>query len=62
LRYQLRIWRNQANGINRIWALKKYAESAAIYDAALKIQPNGPDYYNMACSWSLSGNKDKAFK
>lgn len=47
---------------NQLYQMKKYAESAAIYDAALKIQPGGPEYYNMACSWSLAGNKDKAFE
>lgn len=46
----------------QLYQLKKYPQSAAIYEAALKIQPSGPDYYNMACCWALSGNSDKAFE
>lgn len=46
---------------NQLYQLKKYKESASIYEAALKIQAHGSDYYNMACAYSLMGNKDKAF-
>lgn len=46
---------------NQLYQSKKYHESATIYEAALKIQVNGSDYYNMGCCWSLYGNKDKAF-
>lgn len=46
---------------NQLYQVKKYPESAAIFEAALKIQAVGVDYYNMACCWSLVGNKDKAF-
>lgn len=41
---------------------QKYKESAALYEAALKITPQAVDFYNMACAYSLAGNKDKAFE
>lgn len=46
---------------NQLYGMKKYQEAAAIYAVAVTIFSNGSDYYNMACCWSLSGNKDKAF-
>lgn len=41
---------------------KKFGESASYYQKALALEPRAVDFYNMACSWSLGGNKDKAFE
>lgn len=45
----------------QLYQMKKFSESAAIYQAAMEIQANGEDYYNMACSYALSNQIDKAF-
>lgn len=41
--------------------LKKYTESAAYYEEAIKVDPQGREYYNLGCVYALNGNKDKAF-
>lgn len=46
----------------QLYLMKQYTESAALYEVALNIQETGADYYNLACSWSLGGQKDKAFE
>lgn len=41
--------------------LKKYKESAGYYEEALKVNPQGNEYYNLGCVYALVGDKDKAF-
>lgn len=41
---------------------KKYKESAKYYELAVKEDPNGTGFYNLACSYSLDKNADKAFE
>ncbi|MEJ8801041.1 DUF6624 domain-containing protein [Pontibacter sp. H249] len=41
---------------------KEYKTSGEMYDKALKAgNGTASDHYNAACSWSLAGNKNKAF-
>lgn len=47
---------------SQLYREKKYKESAQNYEVALKENPNGVDYYNMACSYALDNNSDKAFE
>jgi hypothetical protein len=46
---------------SQLYRQKNYKESAKNYELALKEEPNGIDYYNMACSYALDSNPDKAF-
>ena len=46
----------------QLYREKKYKESAKNYELALKEDPNGVDFYNMACSYALDNNADKAFE
>jgi hypothetical protein len=41
---------------------KKFKESAKNYELGVKEEPNGVDFYNMACSYALDNNPDKAFE
>jgi tetratricopeptide (TPR) repeat protein len=36
-------------------------EAAIYYEKAVALQPNGHDYYNLACAYARYGEKDKAF-
>lgn len=36
-------------------------EAAKYYEKAVAIEPNGHDYYNLACAYAKINNKDKAF-
>lgn len=47
---------------SQLYRQKKYKESAQNYELALKEEPNGIDFYNMACSYALDSNPDKAFE
>jgi hypothetical protein len=47
---------------SQLYREKKYKESVKNYELALKEDPNGVDFYNMACSYALDGNPDKAFE
>jgi hypothetical protein len=47
---------------SQLYREKKYKESAQNYELALKEEPNGVDFYNMACSYALDNNSDKAFE
>lgn len=47
---------------SQLYREKKYKESAKNYELAIKEEPNGIDYYNMACSYALDNNADKAFE
>lgn len=47
---------------SRLYREKNYKESAKNYELAVKEDPNGIDYYNMACSYALDNNPDKAFE
>ena len=47
---------------SQLYREKKYKESAKNYELAVKEDPNGIDYYNMACSYALDNNPDKAFE
>ena len=42
--------------------MKLYDASILYFEKALVIQPRGGDFYNVACAYSLSGNKNKAFE
>lgn len=44
-----------------LYNIKKYKESARYYEEAVKFGKNGVDYYNLACSYALAQEKDKAF-
>jgi tetratricopeptide (TPR) repeat protein len=46
----------------QLYREKKYKESAKNYELAVKEDPNGVDFYNLACSYSLDNNTDKAFE
>lgn len=46
----------------QLYREKKYKESAMNYELAVKEDPNGVDFYNMACSYSLDHNANKAFE
>ena len=46
----------------QLYRQKKYKESAQNYELAVKEEPNGIDFYNMACSYALDSNPDKAFE
>lgn len=46
----------------QLYREKKYKESAKNYELAVKEDPNGVDFYNLACSYSLDNNPDKAFE
>jgi hypothetical protein len=46
----------------QLYREKKYKESAMNYELAVKEDPNGIDFYNLACSYSLDNNHDKAFE
>jgi Flp pilus assembly protein TadD len=35
-------------------------EAALYYEKAVALQPNGHDYYNLACAYAKYGDKDKA--
>jgi tetratricopeptide (TPR) repeat protein len=47
---------------SEMYNAKNYKKSAEYYELAVKEDPNGVDYYNMACSYSLDKNLDKAFE
>lgn len=47
---------------SQLYREKKYKESARNYELAVKEEPNGVDFYNMACSYALDNNPDKAFE
>ncbi|HEU5291167.1 MAG TPA: hypothetical protein VFU05_11020 [Cyclobacteriaceae bacterium] len=47
---------------SQLYREKKYKESAKNYELAVKEEPNGIDFYNMACSYALDNNADKAFE
>jgi hypothetical protein len=47
---------------SQLYREKKYKESAKNYELAVKEDPNGVDFYNMACSYALDNNPDKAFE
>ena len=47
---------------SQLYREKKYKESAVNYELAVKEDPNGVDFYNLACSYSLDNNPDKAFE
>ena len=47
---------------SQLYREKKYKESAKNYELAVKEEPNGIDFYNMACSYALDNNSDKAFE
>jgi tetratricopeptide (TPR) repeat protein len=40
---------------------KNYPLSAEYYEKALALQPTSVDYYNLACTYALGNEKDKAF-
>ena len=46
----------------QLYREKKFKESARNYELAVKEDPNGIDFYNMACSYALDNNPDKAFE
>jgi tetratricopeptide (TPR) repeat protein len=41
--------------------MERNAQAAYYYEKALDLQPRGVDYYNQACAYAKSSNKDKAF-
>lgn len=45
-----------------LYNLKNYPASARYYEIALSIQPNAVDFYNLACSYALANEKEKAFE
>jgi hypothetical protein len=47
---------------SQLYREKKFKESAKNYELAVKEDPNGVDFYNMACSYALDNNPDKAFE
>lgn len=47
---------------SQLYREKNYKESAKNYELAVKENPNGIDFYNLACSYSLDNNADKAFE
>ena len=45
-----------------LYNFKNYSGSARYYELAVAIQADAVDIYNMACSYALANNKDKAFE
>ncbi|MBN1165099.1 MAG: SagB family peptide dehydrogenase [Candidatus Krumholzibacteriota bacterium] len=46
-----------------LYRLKQYRESIQSYEKAFRLgKPNGSHYYNAACCWALTGNRDQAFR
>lgn len=46
---------------NLLFSIQKYAEATRCLEKAVSLQPNGGNYYNLACGYALSGQKDQAF-
>jgi tetratricopeptide (TPR) repeat protein len=44
-----------------LYTRKDYRGSAVNYEKALVLQPTGVDYYNLACTYALDNEKDRAF-
>jgi hypothetical protein len=45
-----------------MYKLKEFRGSGVLYNRAFKIKEgNSQDYYNAACSWSMAGDRQKAF-
>jgi Flp pilus assembly protein TadD len=40
----------------------KDKEAAKYYEKSVALQPNGHDFYNLACAYAKSGDKNSAFK
>ncbi len=38
----------------------KFSESVKYYEKAIKLEPRGVDFYNLACAYALLKEKDKA--
>lgn len=45
-----------------LYNFKNYRGSARYYELALALQPDAIDYYNLACSYALANQKEKAFE
>jgi len=45
----------------KLLSIKKYQEGIQCYQKANEIEPRGGDFYNVACAYALTQNKDKAF-
>ncbi|AEE50573.1 TPR end-of-group domain-containing protein [Haliscomenobacter hydrossis] len=44
-----------------LFSLNKNQQGIKCYEKAVQLQPNGDNYYNLACGYALSGQKDNAF-
>jgi hypothetical protein len=47
---------------SQLYGEKNFKESAKYYELAVKEEPNGVNFYNLACSYALDNNVDKAFE
>jgi tetratricopeptide (TPR) repeat protein len=45
-----------------LYNFKNYSASAKYYELAVALEPNAVDIYNMACSYALANEKEKAFE
>lgn len=43
-------------------SIKKYSTAISCYQKSLDMEANGDDFYNLACAYALTQNKDKAFE
>lgn len=63
-------YRQHIRNANQLYRDKAYLKSAESFEKAFHMNAEKPKlkeskmyhYYNAACSWALSGNKDKAFE
>lgn len=44
-----------------LYSLGNYKDGITYYERAIQLQSRGADYYNLACGYTLTNEKDKAF-